>query len=130
MNETKRSDVSAPTHDMIDLAPKAAVVASPPAKPLPAIIEHEPPSRKAMWARRLAIVAAVVGGIGVLYWEAHRAPAIPAWIAIGNGRLEADPIDIATKFAGRIAELRADEGDRVAAGQVVAVMDTRDIAQT
>jgi len=130
MNETKRSDVSAPTHDMIDLAPKAAVVASPPAKPLPAIIEHEPPSRKAMWARRLAIVAAVVGGIGVLYWEAHRAPAIPAWIVFGNGRLEADPIDIATKFAGRITELRADEGDKVKAGQVVAVMDTRDMAQT
>ena len=45
----------------------------------------------------------------------------------GNGRIEADEIDIATKFAGRVAELLADEGDAVAAGQVVARMDTRDL---
>lgn len=47
--------------------------------------------------------------------------------AFGNGRLEADVIDIDTKFAGRIAQLLADEGDIVRAGQVVAVMDTRDL---
>ena len=46
----------------------------------------------------------------------------------GLGRLEADPIDIATKFAGRIFQLKVDEGDMVSAGQVVAVMDTRDLA--
>ena len=46
---------------------------------------------------------------------------------MGNGRLEADPIDIATKFPGRIAELEVDEGSMVKAGQVVAVMDTRDL---
>jgi HlyD family secretion protein len=45
----------------------------------------------------------------------------------GNGRLESDEIDIDTKFAGRIAKLFVDEGDMVAAGQVVAMMDTRDI---
>src|SRR6185437_8369812 len=33
----------------------------------------------------------------------------------------------ATKFAGRIARLQADEGDLVHAGDVVAVMDTRDL---
>ena len=57
MNETKKAldqaEVSPPPHDMIDLAPKAAVVASPPNKVLPTIIEHQPPSRKAMWSRRL-----------------------------------------------------------------------------
>jgi HlyD family secretion protein len=52
---------------------------------------------------------------------------MPPGIAWGNGRLEADEIDIDTKFAGRIAELRADEGDFVEAGQVVALMDTRDL---
>ena len=88
------------------------------------------PSRRSVWARRLAILAIVGGGAGFLFWQAHRAPAIPAWIVYGNGRLEADPIDISTKFAGRIAELRADEGDAVVAGQIVAVMDTRDLAQT
>jgi HlyD family secretion protein len=50
-----------------------------------------------------------------------------AGIASGNGRLEADEIDIDTKFAGRIATLYADEGDIVKGGAVVAVMDTRDL---
>ena len=46
----------------------------------------------------------------------------------GNGRIEADEIDIATKFAGRIAEMFADEGDMVKAGQIVARMDTQDLS--
>jgi HlyD family secretion protein len=61
------------------------------------------------------------------YWWATWQPAIPAGIAYGNGRLEADPIDISTKFAGRVLELRVDEGSVVKAGEVLAVMDTRDL---
>ena len=86
MNETKKAEdqteVSPPAHDMIDLAPKAEVVVSPPYKALPAIIEHQPPSRRAVWARRLAILALIGGGGGFLYWQAHRAPALPAWIVM------------------------------------------------
>jgi HlyD family secretion protein len=137
MSETDK--LAPPPHDVLDLTSSAtpgaarAVVAPPAADArgsLPTVIEHKPPSRLALWSRRLAIVAAIGGGIGFLYWQAHRAPVLPAWIVSGNGRLEADPIDIATKFAGRILELRADEGDTVKAGQVVAVMDTRDLAQS
>nr|WP_244594096.1 HlyD family efflux transporter periplasmic adaptor subunit [Rhodoblastus sphagnicola] len=79
--------------------------------------------------QRLLILALVGAGAGLLYWQTHRIAPLPAWIVYGNGRLEADPIDIATKFAGRLAELRADEGDKVVSGQIVAVMDTRDLAQ-
>jgi Multidrug resistance efflux pump len=53
---------------------------------------------------------------------------MPPGIAWGNGRIEADEIDIDTKFAGRIAEMLADEGDMVKAGQIVARMDTQDLA--
>jgi HlyD family secretion protein len=95
-----------------------------------AIVEHHPPSRARVWARRAPILLLVGVGAGFLFWQAHRVAPLPAWIAMSNGRLEADPIDIATKFAGRVAELRADEGDRVAAGQVVALMDTRDLQQS
>ena len=49
-------------------------------------------------------------------------------IAFGNGRIEAQEIDIDTKFAGRISEILADAGDMVKAGQVVARMDTRDLS--
>jgi HlyD family secretion protein len=53
---------------------------------------------------------------------------LPTGIAFGNGRIEAQEIDIDTKFAGRIAGILADAGDMVKAGQVVARMDTRDLS--
>ena len=49
---------------------------------------------------------------------------LPAGFAQGNGRLEATEVDVATKVPGRLLEVRVREGDRVAAGQVVAVLDT------
>ena len=49
---------------------------------------------------------------------------LPAGLAQGNGRLEATEVDVATKVPGRLLEVRVREGDRVAAGQVVAVLDT------
>ncbi len=101
-----------------------------PAPQAKAVIEHHPPGRARVWTRRLLILGLLGCAAGGLYWRAHRVAPLPAWIAMGNGRLEADPIDIATKFAGRIAQLRADEGDRVTAGQVVALMDTRDLEQS
>jgi len=99
-----------------------------PAAGLPAVTEPPPQPTRRRWLR-LAAVVVLVGLVaaGGTYWWLHRIPPLPAGIADGNGRLEADPIDIATKFAGRIAELRVDEGAIVKAGQVLAVMDTRDL---
>ncbi|MBV9828706.1 MAG: HlyD family efflux transporter periplasmic adaptor subunit [Alphaproteobacteria bacterium] len=73
----------------------------------------------------VAVVLLLAAAAG--YWWLHSAPALPAGFALGNGRLEADAIDIDTKFAGRVAELLVDEGDQVKKGQVVAVMDSRDL---
>ncbi|MEW6641004.1 MAG: HlyD family efflux transporter periplasmic adaptor subunit [Pseudomonadota bacterium] len=75
------------------------------------------------------VVIAAAGGSGVYWWRLHQA-LLPVGISWGNGRLEADEIDIDTKFAGRIAELRADIGDMVTAGQIVARMDTRDLQES
>jgi HlyD family secretion protein len=52
---------------------------------------------------------------------------LPAGIASGNGRIEATEIDVATKVAGRIKEILVNEGDFVAAGQVLARMDTEQL---
>lgn len=49
---------------------------------------------------------------------------LPAGFALGNGRIEATEVDVATKLPGRLLEVRVREGDRVAAGEVVAVLDT------
>lgn len=91
----------------------------------PLIVQPRPGRRTHFRAWLVLLLAAAVGAGGA--WWATRPPLIPAGIAFSNGRLEADEIDISTKFAGRIAEILVDEGDRVAAGQVVARMDTRDL---
>ena len=97
---------------------------------LPAVIEP-PPRPQRRWKPRVLLVALLLmiaagAGIGWLMWQQHQSR-LPLGIASGNGRLESDEINIDTKFAGRIAKLFVDEGDIVAAGQVVAMMDTRDI---
>ena len=104
MSETKQGGEPAPIQKKISSAPETQLPATPAkGESLPAVVEHQPEGKRSVWTRRLAILALIGGGAGFLYWQAHRAPAIPAWIVYGNGRLEADPIDIDTKFAGRIA---------------------------
>jgi len=49
---------------------------------------------------------------------------LPKAFALGNGRIEATEVDVATKLPGRLKEVRVREGDRVESGQVVAVLDT------
>ena len=89
----------------------------------------ELPRRQWAWGRVaiLLLLFAVGGAGGAIYWLKYSQPSLPPGIVSGNGRLEADEIDISTKFAGRVADLLADEGDVVKAGQVVARMDTRDL---
>ena len=43
-----------------------------------------------------------------------------------SGHVEATEVAIAAEVAGRVVELRVDEGDRVMAGDVIARLDTRD----
>jgi HlyD family secretion protein len=96
---------------------------------LPALVPVPTPRRaRRNWRERsIALLVLVAVAAGAAYWLFHPRPGLPPGFASGNGRLEADEVDIDTKFAGRIAELRVDEGDMVKAGQLVAVMDTRDL---
>ena len=77
----------------------------------------------------LVVVAILAATAGVYWWKQSQAQ-LPAGITFSNGRIEADEIDIGTKFAGRIAELMVDEGALVTAGQVVSRMDTQDLQQS
>jgi len=76
----------------------------------------------------VTIAAASIGG--GFYWWQHIRNQLPVGIVWSNGRIEADEIDIDTKFAGRVAELLVSEGDTVRAAQVVARMDVRDLEAT
>ncbi len=72
------------------------------------------------------LVIMVAGGGGWLWWQQAQSR-LPDYIAWGNGRIEAEEIHIATKYAGRVAAVLVEEGDRVDAGQVLARMDTAEL---
>lgn len=118
-----------PDHPAGQATPSPEIVGPPGVANLPAVVPAPTnQSRDRAWLRRLLLLLALLAaGAGAGYWWFHAGSALPPGIASGNGRLEADEIDIATKFAGRVAALFVDEGDMVKAGQVVAMMDTRDL---
>jgi HlyD family secretion protein len=116
------------TRGDVALARSETALVPAPSK-LPAAPERPAPkrarSRWRAWALLgLVLVAAAGGGA---YWRHMRQGGLPLGIVSGAGRLEVDEIDIDTKFAGSVAELLAEEGDMVKAGQFVARMDTRDL---
>ncbi|MDH3689825.1 MAG: HlyD family efflux transporter periplasmic adaptor subunit, partial [Gammaproteobacteria bacterium] len=69
---------------------------------------------------------AIVGFAAVFSWQRNQQGTFQGF-ASGNGRLEATEVDIATKWAGRLSEVLADEGDFVQATEVVARMDTKEL---
>ncbi len=75
------------------------------------------------WLIRLLVTGAI-GVAAYLFWKDLQPRGLGDGFASGNGRIEATEIDVATKLAGRIVELMADEGDFVTVGQVLARMDT------
>ena len=72
------------------------------------------------------VVIVVAAGGGFAYWKSQQSE-LPDFIASGNGRIEAEEIRVATKYAGRVDEVLVDEGDTVSAGQVLARMDTAEL---
>jgi HlyD family secretion protein len=96
---------------------------------LPVPLPSEPLRHRSLWRRTLILLVLVAlgGAGGAIYWLKFSQPSLPPGFASGNGRLEADEIDISTKFAGRVAQLFVDEGDTVKPGQIVARMDTSDL---
>jgi HlyD family secretion protein len=78
------------------------------------------------WLAALVLVGSALGGI--LLWKYLNRTELPDGFASGNGRIEAIEVDIATKLAGRLETVLAEEGDMVEAGQVVAHMDTKSLA--
>jgi HlyD family secretion protein len=83
-------------------------------------------SRKISIALVLAVLAAF---LGYAAWKVLLAPSDlpPEGFARGNGRIEADLVDISTRLAGRVAEITVREGDLVQPGDVLAVMDTTEL---
>lgn len=79
-------------------------------------------SRSRRWIV-VGVFAVAIGATGIAWWRLRPAT-MPPGFAMSNGRIEATQIDIATKLAGRVADVSVSEGSFVEAGQIVARMDT------
>ncbi|VVM92052.1 hypothetical protein PS858_02759 [Pseudomonas fluorescens] len=75
-----------------------------------------------VFASALMALLLAAGGFG--YWKSMH-DRLPEGLYVGNGRLEATEVQIASKTPGRLAEVLVDEGDKVTKGQLLARMDTR-----
>ena len=81
------------------------------------------------WTRTATIVGALVlaGGVAYAVWLAGASDEVPDGFAMSNGRIEAETVDVATKFSGRLKHVFVQEGDMVEAGQVLAQLDTAEL---
>jgi len=77
----------------------------------------------------LLVLAVLVAVMGYAVWKTFLAPSglPPEGFARGNGRVEADLVDVSTRLSGRIADIAVQEGDLVAQGDILAVMDTTEL---
>jgi HlyD family secretion protein len=76
----------------------------------------------------LTVVVLVAGAAGgYAYWIQSQASRVPAGLARANGRIEIERVDIANKYAGRLAEVRVNEGTNVRKEEVLARLDTTEV---
>lgn len=73
----------------------------------------------------LIIAAIAVGGAGgYAYWLNDQGTRVPPGLAKANGRVEVERVDVATKYAGRLAEVRVGEGAEVEKDAILVRIDT------
>ena len=70
-------------------------------------------------------LAAAVGAY--LYAVRPKDVALPAGLLQANGRVEVERVDVATRLAGRVAEILVKEGEFVAKGAIIARMDVAEL---
>lgn len=73
------------------------------------------------------IAVAVVMAATLFMALRNRQPDYPG-IAYSNGRIEAQSIDVATRYGGRVNAVTVEEGQMVSAGEVIAELDLSDLA--
>ncbi|RWA75407.1 MAG: HlyD family efflux transporter periplasmic adaptor subunit [Mesorhizobium sp.] len=74
----------------------------------------------------VAVLIAAAGG-GYAYWLKEQAARVPVGLARANGRIEVERVDVATKYAGRLAEVGVNEGADVEKDGILARINTTEI---
>ncbi len=73
----------------------------------------------------LIVFLAMLGG-GYYWWHVQQND-LPDGFSRANGRIEAERVDVALKFGGRVAEVLAREGHMVNVGDVIARIDSTEL---
>ncbi len=75
------------------------------------------------------VLAVIAAFMGYAAWKVLLAPSDlpPEGFARGNGRIEADLIDVSARLPGRVKTINVREGDLVKSGDVLAIMDTAEL---
>lgn len=73
----------------------------------------------------IGLLAAAVGA----YYYATTRHKLPEYIAVSNGRIEAQTVDVATRSGGRVLSVPVEEGSMVEAGDVIATLDLNHLAE-
>ena len=71
----------------------------------------------------LIVIISIIAIFSWQNWQDSHSQ-LPSDFALGNGRIEADQVDVTTKYAGRVKQILVQEGDLVTQGQILATMDT------
>jgi len=76
----------------------------------------------------LAATALLIAGAAAYVFVSDSREGLPAGFVQGNGRIEAEQVDIAPTIAGRVERVLAAEGSLVASGDVLVEMDTDELS--
>ena len=75
-----------------------------------------------------AATALLIAGAATYVFISESHEGLPAGFVQGNGRIEAEQVEIAPTIAGRVARVLAAEGSLVASGDVLVEMDTDELS--
>ena len=78
----------------------------------------------------LAAAALLIAGAATFMFISESQEGLPAGFVQGNGRIEAEQVEIAPTIAGRVERVLAAEGSLVASGDVLVEMDTDELSAT
>lgn len=75
----------------------------------------------------VGLLVLMFGAYGGYTWLEEQKSALPEGIVAGNGRIEAEQIDISAKAPGRTKKVLFSEGDMVKAGAILVEMDVAEL---
>ena len=75
----------------------------------------------------LSVIVILILVSGFLIWKKLNPKKLPPYLVEAVGRVDGDLINLNTKYPGRVIKITVDTGDKVKKGEVVAVLDSKEL---